>query len=395
MVLCMKHDLTGVNVARVATIPFFVIAQLKSQLEILLASGAEVTVIASEDTMAKDIQQHLNIQFTPITIRREIAPFKDLKTLYMLWREYRKSKYTIIHSTTPKAGLLSAIAAFLARSPIRLHTFTGQPWVTMRGHKRSLLRFCDWLIVRLNTQCYADSHSQKSFLVEEKIAKKNDIKVLGKGSLAGVNLQRFNTAAVSESCKDTLRTSLQLSTERPVFLFLGRITEDKGVFELLDATAKLLDEGYDFDVLIVGPFEQFIEQKIRRKAHAISKNKIQFTGFCDKPQDYLAIANVLCLPSYREGFGTVVIEAAAMGVPTIGTSIYGLSDAIEDGETGLLVKPRSVEDLTDAMRRMIENPELRNTMGAHAKIRAVTHFDSHIIGTLLIDEYRALLKKTG
>ena len=387
----MKKTLLGIKVARVATIPFFIISQLKAQLNALSEHGADITVIASEDNLAKAMQQQCNIRYTPITIRREISPFKDIKTLYQLWSDFRKEKYQIIHSTTPKAGLLTAIAAFIARMPVRLHTFTGQPWVTMKGYRRHLLRFCDWLIIRLNTQCYADSHSQQDFLIQQNIAKQRHIKVLGHGSLAGVDLARFNSAAVSELCSSALQQRLHLTSERLVFLFMGRITEDKGVFELLDATQKLLSEGYNFDILIAGPFEQFIEKTIRDKAQAISIDRIQFTGFCDKPQEYFAIADVLCLPSYREGFGTVVIEAAAMGVPSIGSAIYGLSDAIIDGDTGLLVEPRSVEALADAMRSMINDPKQRKKMGVAAKKRAIEQFDSRIMGELVVDEYFRLI----
>ena len=391
----MKQSLSDIKVARVSTIPFFVISQLKSQLDALVEHGAILTVIASKDEMAEKVMQYNTMNYLPITIRREISLLKDLTTVYKLWKVYRTGKYSVVHSTTPKAGLLSAIAAFLARVPVRLHTFTGQPWVTMSGFKRRLLRFCDWLVVRLNTQCYADSFGQRNFLLQEKIGKEKDIKVLGKGSLAGVDLQRFNPTVVSEEQKQTLRQRLGLSPKRPVFLFVGRITEDKGVFELIEATAQLTANAYVFDVLIVGPFERFIEKTIREKAAAVTNANIHFTGFCDKPEEYFAIADVLCLPSYREGFGTVVIEAAAMGVPAIGTKIYGLSDAIEEGETGLLVAPRSVEELASAMRYLMDEPELRKLMGKAAKERAVAEYDCKLMGHLMVEEYCTLLAENA
>ena len=170
------------------------------------------------------------------------------------------------------------------------------------------------------------------------------------------------------------------------------MTQDKGIYELLEATGQLLACGHDIALLIVGPFEQKFEQEIRPLAAKLCGNRVKFTGFSKVPERFMAVSDVLCIPSYREGFGTVVIEAAALGLPAIGTKIYGLTDAIVEGETGILVEPKNIVQLTGAMKVLITNEPLRKRLGENAKKRAVSEFDSKKHGEMLVMDYEALLK---
>lgn len=387
----MAKKIELARIVRVSTVPLFVYTLLRTQVEAIANTGADVTIVTSPGGLHHSMQPINNCQYKHVNIAREISLVADIKSLVRLVALFRAEKFDIVHSNTPKAGLLCAIAAKFAGAPIRLHTFTGQTWVTASGVKRAILKFCDKLIGLLNTHCYADSPSQRDFLIKNKVIREEKISVLGKGSLAGVNLARFSQANFSELDKKTIRNSVNIKEDQLVLLFVGRMTRDKGIFELIEAFGQLLASNENVVLLMVGPFEQGIEQKIRMHAQKYGKDKIIFAGFCPKPENFMAIADILCLPSYREGFGTVVIEAAAMEVPAIGTKIYGLTDAIVDGETGLLVEPRNVEQLTDALKTLVSNPELRQTMAKNAKMRAVQEFDSNTFGALVIDDYRSLL----
>jgi len=389
----MTKRLENIRIARVSTIPFFVVTQLITQLETISCAGASVTVITSDDELGKAIAQLDYCEFEPIYIPRQISIFADMVALYKLWRLFRNRNFDIVHSTTPKAGLLCAIASRLARTPIRLHTFTGQAWLTLKMPKKAIIKFCDHLIGLLNTQCYADSFSQREFLIKNKIVSKKKITVLGSGSLAGVDIARFTQDNFSIEKKNQIRCSLKLSRETVVILFVGRVTKDKGLYELLEAVHHLLSDGYDISLLIVGPFEQQFEQEIRPYAQQLCGNKVMFTGFCTNPEYMMSVADILCIPSYREGFGTVVIEAAAMGIPVVGTNIYGLSDAIVDGETGLLIEKQNVFQLIEALQKLIKNKQLRKQLGEKAKKRAINEFDSNKFGEFLILEYERLLKQ--
>lgn len=388
--------LSGIRIARVSTVPFFVVAQLKHQITTLGEQGAEVTVIASDEPELSLLKGLAGVTCFAINIPRSISLWRDMWALYHLFRYFRRERTHIAHSTTPKAGLLTALAAYIAGVPVRLHTFTGQPWITMRGAKRWIARASDKLIGRLNTRCYTDSVSQRQFLISQGIMDESKLFVIGAGSLAGVDLQRFDHKRFSISQCETMRQSLGIAKNVPVLLFVGRITVDKGVRELLKAYAIIKASFCNAHLVFVGRFDT--ESGV---AGAILPSDIErladthVVGYTEYPEAYMAIADVLCLPSYREGFGTVVIEAAAMGVPTVGTNIYGLTDAVEHGKTGLLVPERNVEELANALRTLIADKSLREKMGEAAMQRARTQFDANKVNTQIVEEYRGLLKKQG
>jgi glycosyltransferase involved in cell wall biosynthesis len=380
-------------VARVSTVPFFVLTQLSSQIRTLKSFGADITVVASDDELSAKISELQGVAYMPINISRNISPVSDLVSLFRLYRAFRACRFDIIHSTTPKAGLLCSIAGFLSRVPVRVHTFTGQPWVTMTGIKRGILKCCDKVIGVLNTHCYADSYSQREFLVDQKIVRPKKLTVIGSGSLAGVDLARFSRSRYSLEHNDSLKRELNISGEARVILFVGRITQDKGIQELIDAFQVLALNDDTLHLILVGPFEENGKKVVGSVTGSVVSSRIHSVGFSDEPEKYMAISDVLCLPSYREGFGTVVIEAAAMGVPTVGTDIYGLSDAVVDGVTGILVPPRSSQALVNSLESMLSNDRARSCMADNAFARANTDFDSVKCATLLLNEYKRLLNE--
>ena len=381
--------LSGLRIARVSTVAFFVETQLSDQITALSRAGADVTVVASEPALTKSIP---GATYTSIDIARDINLLRDLTALLKLFIFFRRNAFDIVHSTTPKAGFLCSIAARLARVPIRLHTYTGQTWVELTGLKRLIVKACDTLISVLNSRCYTDSISQKAFLVERGVVRKDKIRTLGAGSLAGVDLIRFNRSRFNQAEIDAIKDEFNIPHTEPIFLFVGRISSEKGIFELLSAFDQVTRSGFNSNLLLVGPKEVDIEIQIN-KLTAPTKKRIFTPGFSNKPEGFMAISDILVLPSYREGFGTVVIEAASMGLPCIGTSIYGLSDSIVDGETGILVPPKNVPELALAMERLIADPKLRAHMGTQARQRVEKDFSSSAINSQLIAEYADLSNK--
>lgn len=386
-----KSDvLLGIRIARISTVPFFVLSQLKRQIESMSASGARVMVVTSNGLELASLKALTGVTCVPIEILRSISPWRDFLALLRLFRLFKFWQVDIAHSTTPKAGLLTAVAALLAGVPIRLHTFTGQPWVSMRGPTHWFARWSDWLIGKLNTRCYADSESQRRFLIEQGVISSKRLFVIGAGSLAGVDLYRFNPARFSNRERIAMRDALGISHEAPVLLFVGRITADKGVRELIAAFRELKAAGSPAHLVFVGPFDS--ERgggDLRRDIDGVRDTHI--VGYTECTEAYMAIADILCLPSYREGFGTVVIEAAAMGVPAVGTDIYGLSDAVVSGETGILVPPRDSAALAIALSALLENEDQRLMMGRVARQRVEVLFAANLVNEKLVEEYRNLL----
>jgi len=386
-------NLCGVRIARISTVPFFVVSQLKHQIESLVASGAHVTVVTSAGPGLEVMQALHGVVFTPMDIPRSIAPWRDLLALIRLWSFFRRERIEIAHSTTPKAGLLTAVAAFMADVPIRLHTFTGQPWVGMYGIKRWLAFASDRLIGQLNTHCYADSVSQREFLIQNGVLGPERISVIGAGSLAGVDIKRFDRERFPELQRQTIRQSLGIPADAEVLLFVGRITRDKGVRELLEAFSSLKAEGSRAHLVFVGLFDLDSGVSGNISPHQISAIRdTHLVGYSECPEQYMVIADILCLPSYREGFGTVVIEAAAMGVPAVGTNIYGLSDAIEDGKTGVLVAAHDAEALYKGLVMLLADVALREEMSLAAKQRAAGMFAADHVNAEVVKEYLRLLQ---
>ncbi|WP_170832301.1 MULTISPECIES: glycosyltransferase family 4 protein [Pseudomonadaceae] len=379
--------LAGVKIARVSTVAFFVETQLKAQLKAIVDVGSELTVIASDDQLAF---QFPGMRYVSVDIPRKIHPVRDLVALWRLWYLFRKEHFDIVHSTTPKAGLLCSVAAILAGVPIRLHTFTGQPWVGLSGVKRWLSKSSDWLIAKLNTYCYADSPSQRSFVVESGVASDTAIGVIGYGSLAGIDLHRFDPERFSDKERIALRYELGISDGAPVLLFVGRLTLDKGITELLAAYDELINRNVFATLVVLGPLEADCEAFLGALS-VQARARVKLIGFSPEPERFMAISNFLVLPSYREGFGTVVLEAAAMGIPTIGTEIYGLIDAVEHGNTGLLVPVRDSHALAEAMETLLCNSEICKAMGKAAQRRAREHFASSHMSDLLISQYERWL----
>jgi glycosyltransferase involved in cell wall biosynthesis len=234
--------------------------------------------------------------------------------------------------------------------------------------------------------------SQKQFLIENGVSADARLIVLGRGSLAGVDLNRFNPSCFSVDNKCELRKELTVPDESLIILFVGRVTLEKGIKELLTAFEYILSNDIDAYLVLVGPFEPDGQACLDRFSNLTVKGKIRIVGYSTEPEKYMAISDGLCLPSYREGFGTVVIEAAAMGVPTVGSDIYGLSDAIVHEETGILVPAKNSRLLGVALCRVLCDVEFRTEMAIKARKRALDYFDSTYIGGLVIDEYKKFSK---
>lgn len=390
------QPLEGIKIARISTVPFFIVTQLKSQIEFLRDNGGEIVLISSHGEEISQINLCKKVRYKIITISRQLSPWRDIIAFIQLCKFFHSEKFHIVHSTTPKAGLLTAIAAYITGVPIRLHTFTGQPWLTMRNPLLFITRMCDKIIGVLNTKCYADSASQAQFLINERIIPLHKIKVIGKGSIAGVDLKRFSIEQYSKTDKNRLKQSLQLLPDALVLLYVGRITKDKGINELIYAFDKVLKMGKNIELLLVGPTDSDCGGSETIAIENISRtSRVHLLGYCKNPEKFMAISDILCLPSYREGFGTVVIEAAAMGIPTLGTEIDGLRDAVENGVTGILVPPKDGDALAMGLLRMVESPMLVKKMGDAAKDRCYAFFDANNVNGDVVKEYLIQLSPTN
>jgi glycosyltransferase involved in cell wall biosynthesis len=388
-----KVSLEGIKICRISSVSYYLVSQLWNQAEYMKDAGMNVVLVSSDGPELRGMKFNSRLTHKIIEIPRSLDLWKDIIAFFKLIDLFFKCKFDIVHSTTPKAGLLTAIASFIARVPIRLHTWTGQQWVTMKGPIRWISRIADTFVGILNTECYADSKSQRRFLIDEKIVSPKKISVIGSGSLAGIDVDRFHPKVLSLSQKKQLRKTLNISDDSNIFIFIGRVTRDKGIVELISAFLKIIHLDYNVDLLIVGPLDEECGGSQSIDLSLIKQNsRIHYVGQQKYPEHYLSISNIFCLPSYREGFGTAVIEAAAMGLPAIGTRIIGVVDAVRNGETGILVNPYDDLAICNAMKQLLDDSQLMEIMGCNARERCLRLFDSRVLNQKLIEEYIHLLQ---
>lgn len=325
------------------------------------------------------------VDLIPVVIERKISPFRDLSALFSLIRIFRKHDFEAVQSVTPKAGLLAMFASFLAGVRPRIHMFTGQVWATRQGLSRWFFKQMDRAIALLATEVLVDSTSQRQFLLDERVVNKTRSSVLAEGSISGVDTVRFKP---DEATRLRVRGELGIEENATVFLFIGRLNRDKGVLDLAGAFSKVTDT--KSHLLIVGPDEAGMQSQMEGLLER-TLERVHFVGFSAHPEAYMAAADVLCLPSYREGFGSVVIEAAAAGIPSIGSKIYGVEDAIQDGQTGLLFEVGNVEELCERIEALITDAELRAYLAQNARKRALRDFSSETLAAAWLEYYRARL----
>jgi glycosyltransferase involved in cell wall biosynthesis len=379
----MKKHKVAIVVTTPLTIRFF----LCKHIQALSRVNKVVVLTTIEQSELLNVLPD-NVEFQQIPIKREISLFNDIKTLISLFRIFRKGKFSIIHSVTPKAGLLSMIAARCAFVPHRIHTFTGQVWATNEGFKRWFLKTLDTITASLATLVLIDSFSQKGFLIQQRVVKQKKSKVLCDGSISGVDLDRFHPDIKR---RDEVRRDLNIAKSDKVVLFVGRLKKDKGILDLAKAFLQIQQKKINTLLVIVGPDEENIIPQIK---FVLKDNldAIRFVPYTKTPEDYMKMVDIFCLPSYREGFGSVIIESAACGIPSVATEIYGLTDAVVNKETGLLVEKGAPSALADALYELINDNEMRTRLGDAARKRAIKLFDDRLLTDALTAQYANLLK---
>ena len=356
----------------IATVEFAVNAFLINHL-VSLSKYFSITVIVKTNDPNFLKKYDETIKVIPFNFDRKISFFNDFIALIKLIYIFLKEKPNVVHSITPKAGLISILASSITMIPIRIHTFTGQVWKNKKGFNRLFLKFIDSLIGRLTTFNIIDSPSQKEFLLSQGVIKKNNSIVFGSGSVAGVDFNKFKKSKI---VKTRVRSELSIPQDAFVFIFLGRLNYDKGILDLAYAFSKINIK--NVFLIIVGPDENNLTNTIKKYC----KNNIQnlrIIPHSTMPQDFLNASDVICLPSLREGFGSVLIEAASIGVPSIASNIDGICDAVQHNKTGILYNHNVDDALLNSMLHLLENPKLVKKLGLNAKNRVIREFDSNIL----------------
>lgn len=374
------------KVCFVATLEMSIRAFLVDHM-VLLQDEFELCVVCSTDNPGFLEPYGIRARVIPVPIPRSISPRNDVKALFALFTIFRQERFDIVHSIMPKSGLLAMTAAFAARVPTRVHTFTGQVWKNLRGLRRFVLKTMDRVLVACATDILVDSPSQREFLIAQGIVGRGESAVIANGSMCGVDPRRFR---FDEGARRALRQEWDIGPDETVFFFLGRLNRDKGILDLARAFAALrATHGVKAHLVLAGPDEENVKEEVLEICSRCAE-RVHVPGPTNTPERLMSASDVLCLPSHREGFGLVVIEAAAVGIPSIGSRIYGITDAIEEGLTGFLFEMGSHHDLMLKMTKLSEDPSLARRMGERARDFALAGFSREKVTAAMFEYYKAL-----
>ncbi len=375
---------------RVTTVPLSLEKLLEGQLS-FMQQFYEVIAVSSEADRLKQYGENEGVATFHLYQTRKITPFQDLKAVVTLYRFLKKEKPLIVHTHTPKAGIVGMFAAWLAKVPLRLHTVAGLPLLEASGIKRKVLNTVEKLTYKLATNVYPNSQGLYDIILAERFTKEKKLKVLGQGSSNGIDTHYFSRAHFSEAELLQKKQQLNIPQSDLVFVFVGRIVSDKGINELVTAFTKLQQKFQGCLLLLVGPFENDLDPVSTGTQELIDQNKkIILTGYQSDVRLYYALANVLVFPSYREGFPNVVMQAGAMELPSIVTNINGCNEIIAHKENGLIVPPKDGEALYHSMDLITTDNTLRKRMAANARPRIVKRYDRQTMWRAILEEYKSL-----
>lgn len=379
----MRHK---IKLFRISTVPISLAEVLKGQLK-MLNEYYDVVAVSSPGEAMSIIREREGVRIVEIPMERRISLVKDLLSLIrMIWL-FSKERPFMIHSITPKAGLISMLAGWITRVPIRMHTFTGLVFPTATGHKQQLLIWMDRLTCACATHINPEGEGVKRDLLYYRITKK-PLKVIANGNVNGVDLIYFDRTEMVLK-----QAVLYQQKECFTFCFVGRMVGDKGINELVSAFVHLHKLYPQVRLLLVGPLEKKLDPLLPETEKTIQEHAaINFVGFQSDVRPFLAASDVFVFPSYREGFPNVVLQAGAMGLPAIVTDISGCNEIILSNENGVIIPSKDEDALYQAMEYLLLHPEEVRHMSEKARPLIVSRYDQKIVWEALLKEYRQLIE---
>ena len=365
---------------RTSTIPWSLDLFCKGQLK-MFSEHYEVVVVSSPDKELKWIEEREGVRTIPLKMARNIELWTDIKALWKMIRVMKKEKPYIVHSITPKAGLLSMLAAKICGVPVRMHTYTGLIFPTATGLKQKILILMDKLLCACATYINPEGQGVANDLKKFKITKK-PLHIIGNGNVRGIDAEYWKR-------KNEGNNDLSESEGKPfTFVFVGRIVGDKGINELIEAFKRLRPNSAK--LLLVGPYEEELDPvKAETKSEIDNNPNIEWVGKQDDVRPYYERADAFVLSSYREGFPNTVLEAGAMELPCIVTDINGANEIIFPEKNGLIIPSKNADALYQAMQRFINEPELIARMKNNARKMVIDRFEQKYIWNELLKVYQS------
>ncbi|TXD48964.1 glycosyltransferase family 4 protein [Polaribacter sp. IC073] len=355
--------------------------------------GFEVVGVSSRGERLQQVAVEEQIRVQGIDMSRKITPLQDLKSLWKMYLFLKKEKPEIVHSHTPKAGTIGMMAAKLAGVPHRLHTIAGLPLMEATGKKRYVLNAVEKLTYACATKIYPNSKGLYDFILEQKFTSKNKLKLIANGSSNGIDTNHFSRKQISEEERTNLKNKLEIKETAFVFIFVGRLVSDKGINELVSAFIQLKNKtDKSVKLLLVGSEEGELDPLEKTTVKIMQEDfDIIAVGYQNDVRPYLAISDCLVFPSYREGFPNVVMQAGAMGLPSIVSDINGCNEIIEENKNGFIIPVKDINAIEDAMIIMIKDKSQFEKMKNNSREMIVNRYEQILVWHALLSEYNLLL----
>lgn len=385
-----KGDVTMKKICYVTTVPgtlrSFVLPTAKYLHE---QAGYDISFVCDyNEEFEKMLPEY--IHYYPVSMKRGIS-LGGLKAMNEMRRLFKKEKFDLVQYSTPNASCYASLASWMAKIPVRLYCQWGLAYVGFSGLKRKIFKTIEKMVCTLSTWVEPDSFGNLDFSHAERLYPSNKGSVIWNGSASGVNLNKFDVERKAE-WREAIRTQYSIPSDATVFLFVGRITRDKGINELFSATRKLMEQSERVYLLMVGSKENVNSLEQGLYNWSIHENRVIYCGYTNVVEQYIAASDIYVLPSYREGFGSAVIEAEAMGVPVIVSDIPGPTDAMKRDKTGLVVEKGNSESLYKAMKRLHTDKELIERLGDNAFTFATENFEQQELCRRILDDRKRLLE---
>jgi glycosyltransferase involved in cell wall biosynthesis len=381
---------------RITTAPLSLKVLLSGQMKYMRENGFDVVMVSSDGNELEGVKFNEGCRHHIIPMTRRMTPFGDLRCLWLLYRFFKKEKPDIVHSHTPKAGLLAMLAAKFAGVKIRVHTIAGLRYVTTKGFGRKVLITMEKLTGKAATHVWPNSFSLQHYIKENKLVKPAKLEVIGWGSSNGINLARYSATALQPQKLQEIKELIKYDSTLFYFLSVGRIVHDKGMDELLNAFVRIHSINPSVRLLLVGAFEDEVDPISEQARQLINTHPaVIMAGWSDAVEYFMPLSFALVHPSHREGFPNVLLQAGAMHCPIICSRIDGNIDIVAHQQTGLIFEVKNEEELFLQMDYALKNPTLLQQYATVLHHNIEQHFDQPIVHSLLCKKYLELLAAQG
>ena len=365
---------------------------LPGQMRFMNDNGMDVVMISAGGKELQEVLESEQCRHIIVPMTRKITPFQDLKCLYLLYKIFRKEKPAIVHTHTPKAGLLGMLAAKCCGVKIRIHTVAGMPLMVEKGFKLKLLSLIEKLTYRAATSVWPNSNSLMQYILKNNSTSPKKLKVIAKGSSNGIDTVRYNRKGLDEKVKTAIKESIHYREENDYLLCIGRLVADKGIVELVNVFSLLQKKYTSLRLILAGEFEEMLDPLPAATLKQIETNSHIFhIGWTGQVEYYMSISDIFVFPSHREGFPNVLLQAGALRLPIICTRIEGNTDLIIQGQTGLLFDKGNENELVQQLEWALVNPDGINEMAKKLEGIVKEDYKQENIWQNILKEYKSLL----